>query len=460
MNLEIYKNIYFVGIGGIGMSSLARYFNNRDINVSGYDKFESDLCKDLEREGIDIHYFDEVQNISNIVVQNKHESLIVYTPAISSDNKEISFFRSNNFTMLKRSELLSLITEKNFTIAVAGTHGKTTTSTMISHILSNSDMNCTSFLGGISVNYNSNFISSTSNSEEKIFVVEADEFDRSFLNLQPNIAIITSIDMDHTDIYKDQNSLFEAFCNFSNKIKPGGTLFLEENVDTSIFTRDDISIIKYSTELPTHCYAKDISFNFGEMCFDVVYKDIEIKNFRLKMGGNYNVNNAVAAISISKYLGLENHDIVTGMNTFLGIKRRFNIHINNRDIVFIDDYAHHPSEIEQVILSVREMFPNREITVVFQPHLYTRTRDFADDFARTLSLSDNLILLDIFEARELPITGVDANLILDKCELEDKELTKMIDAVELISNKKIDVLLTLGAGNIGDLVKPIKDLLL
>ena len=196
------------------------------------------------------------------------------------------------------------------------------------------------------------------------------------------------------------------------------------------------------------------------MCFDVVYKDIEIKNFRLKMGGNYNVNNAVAAISISKYLGLENHDIVTGMNTFLGIKRRFNIHINNRDIVFIDDYAHHPSEIEQVILSVREMFPNREITVVFQPHLYTRTRDFADDFARTLSLSDNLILLDIFEARELPITGVDAKLILDKCELEDKELTKMIDAVELISNKKIDVLLTLGAGYIGDLVKPIKDLLL
>ena len=455
MNLDQYKNIYFVGIGGIGMSALSRYFNEK-VNVLGYDKVQSDLCLQLESENIDIHYLDSEQNIPNQIKESREETLVVYTPAIPEENKELSYFRNNGYVVVKRSELLGKITENHFTIAVAGTHGKTTTSTMIAHILHHSEVDCTAFLGGISRNYNSNLILGT---EKSIVVVEADEYDRSFLTLNPDIAVITSVDADHLDIYKTKESLINAFTDFTNKIKSGGTLFLEENIDTTFITREDISILQYSTSDTSDCRALHILHEDYSMKFDVLFKEELLSSFKLCMGGEYNVHNALVAISVSKLLDIDNERIIKSINTFKGINRRFETHISSEKVVFIDDYAHHPKEVTESILAVKKMYPNRHITVIFQPHLYSRTNDFSDEFARALSLSDRLIILEIYAAREKSIEGVSSEMLLNKCTVDDKKLSKLSAVVDCIEDKDIDVLLTLGAGDISTIVNPIKSIL-
>ena len=457
MDLSEYKNIYFIGIGGIGMSALSRYFNAKKINIYGYDKVKSNLCSDLEKEGMEIHYLDSVENISVNIKENKQESLVVYTAAIPSENKELSYFKENGFEVLKRSEVLGKITEDNFSIAVAGTHGKTTTSTMIAHVLHNSDVDCTAFLGGISTNYNSNLVLG---SEKSIIVVEADEFDRSFLTLSPDVAIITSVDADHLDIYKTKENLLSAFTDFTNKIKTGGTLYLEANIDSTFVVRDDITILKYSSNLTSDCTALNISSSTNNMLFDVEINNELISQFKLNMGGEYNVSNALVSIAVAKQLGVSNICLLDGMSSFKGIKRRFETHILSEKIIYIDDYAHHPKEITETIQAVKKMYPNKKITVVFQPHLYSRTNDFMNEFAVALSLSNHLILLDIYAARELPISGVSSEVLVEKCNVNKIQLCSLDDVVKLLEGEEVELLLTLGAGDIGTIVGDIKTLLL
>ena len=457
MGLSEYKNIYFIGIGGIGMSALSRYFNAKKINIYGYDKVKSSLCSDLEKEGMEIHYSDSVENISVNIKENKQESLVVYTAAIPSENKELSYFKENGFEVLKRSEVLGKITEDNFSIAVAGTHGKTTTSTMIAHVLHNSDVDCTAFLGGISSNYNSNLVLG---SVKSIIVVEADEFDRSFLTLSPDVAIITSVDADHLDIYKTKENLLSAFTDFTNKIKTGGTLYLEANIDSTFVVRDDITILKYSSNLTSDCTALNISSSTNNMLFDVEINNELISQFKLNMGGEYNVSNALVSIAVAKQLGVNNICLLDGMSSFKGIKRRFETHILSEKIIYIDDYAHHPKEITETIQAVKKMYPNKKITVVFQPHLYSRTNDFMNEFAVALSLSNHLILLNIYAAREQPINGVSSEVLAEKCNVNKIQLCSLNDVVKLLEGEEVELLLTLGAGDIGTIVGDIKTSLL
>ena len=449
MKLKEYKNIYFVGIGGIGMSSIARYFNNKNVNIFGYDRVKSSLCVELENEGMKIHYTEDTNQIS---VQ-KEDTLVIYTPAIPSENTELSYFVKNNYIVMKRSEVLGEITEDHFTIAIAGTHGKTTTSTIIAHILHDSGMDCTAFLGGVSTNYNSNLIFGT---EKSVVVVEADEFDRSFLTLTPDVAVITSVDADHLDIYQNKERLISAFSDFTNKIKSGGTLFLEENIDTSIVNRDDISVLKYGLSISSDCKGTYISPDKNTMKFQVECNGNTFDDLRLNMGGVYNVLNAVASVSVANLLEIDSSKIVDGINTFMGIRRRFETHISSDKLVFIDDYAHHPKEVTESINAVKQMYPEREITVVFQPHLHSRTKDFMNEFANSLSLADELILLDIYGAREEEIEGVSSQILLNKCTSTKKELSALDSVVEKIADKEIDVLLTLGAGDISTIIEPLR----
>ena len=456
MDLTEYKNIYFIGIGGIGMSALSRYFNAKELNIYGYDKVKSTLCSDLEEEGIQIHYSDSIDNISEKIKENKKESLVVYTTAISSENKELSYFKENGFEIFKRSEVLGKITEDNFSIAVAGTHGKTTTSTMIAHILHHASVDCTAFLGGISTNYNSNLILG---SEKSIVVVEADEFDRSFLTLNPDIAIITSVDADHLDIYKTKENLLSAFTDFTNKIKSGGTLYLESNIDSTFVERKDITVLQYCTNKTSDCSAINISSKDNNMLFDVEINKETITSFKLNMGGVYNVSNALVSIAVAKQLGLSDIKLLQGINSFKGIKRRFETQILTDKIIYIDDYAHHPKEITESIQAVKKMYPNKKITVVFQPHLYSRTNDFMNEFAVALSLSDHLILLDIYAARENPIDGVNSRVLAGKCNVNKIQLCSLNNVVNLLEEEEVELLLTLGAGDIGTIVSDIKTLL-
>tara|TARA_B100000497_G_C7682607_1_gene413108 strand:- start:532 stop:1893 length:1362 start_codon:yes stop_codon:yes gene_type:complete len=449
MKLKEYKNIYFVGIGGIGMSAIARYFNNKNVNIFGYDRVKSSLCIELENEGMKIHYTEDTNQIS----VKKEDTLVIYTPAIPSENTELSYFVKNNYIVMKRSEVLGKITEDHFTIAISGTHGKTTTSTMIAHILHDSGMDCTAFLGGVSTNYNSNLIFGT---EKSVVVVEADEFDRSFLTLNPDVAVITSVDADHLDIYQNKERLISAFSDFTNKIKSGGTLFLEENIDMSVVNRDDISVLKYGLSVSSDCKGTDIYSDTKTMKFQVECNGNTFDNLRLNMGGVYNVMNAVASVSVANLLEIDSSKIVDGINTFMGIRRRFETHISSDNLVFIDDYAHHPKEVTESINAVKQMYPERNITVVFQPHLYSRTKDFMNEFANSLSLADELILLDIYGAREKEIEGVSSQILLNKCTSKKKELSALDSIVEKIADKEIDVLLTLGAGDISTIIEPLR----
>jgi UDP-N-acetylmuramate--alanine ligase len=465
MKLDLYKYIYLIGIGGIGMSALARYFNAKGKNVYGYDKEQSALCKQLENEGIKIHYNDEVENIPQAIRNATYnEILVIYTPAIAKQNVELNFFSKKGFKLHKRAEVLGVISKQSYTIAVAGTHGKTTTSAILAHILQNAGKQTTAFLGGISKNYNTNLLLAE---KGDILIVEADEYDRSFLQLQPDIAIITSVDVDHLDIYKNKEDLHAAFRQFVSQIKQKGVLLVEESIVIDFPVPEAGEKFSYSASTKADYYAENIKVKEGKMVFDMIALDVmqgmisekKQEDLELILPGIHNVSNAVAAAAAAFYLGLSFEDIAQGLSTFEGIKRRFDVHINSKNLVYVDDYAHHPKEVSSTINAAKQLFPDREITVIFQPHLFSRTEDFAHDFAESLSLANQLILLDIYPARESPIEGVNAKMLLDLCANPKKETCSKEELLNVLAQEELDVLLTLGAGDIDTLVEPIKDLL-
>jgi UDP-N-acetylmuramate--alanine ligase len=465
MNLDLYKYIYLIGVGGIGMSALARYFNSKGKMVSGYDKIKSELCIELETEGINIHYSDDVHEIPEPIKNaGFNDILVIYTPAISSENKVISFFTNKGFKVYKRAEVLGMISKQSFTIAVAGTHGKTTTSTILAHILKQAGKDSTAFLGGISRNYNTNLLLAD---KGNILIVEADEYDRSFLQLHADIAIITSVDTDHLDIYENKEDLEKAFVQFATQIKQKGLLLVEESVSIDFPAPEDGAKLTYSATKNADYYAENIKVKDGKMNFDLKALDImpgmsyEQKQEGLEfiLPGIHNVSNSIAASAVSCYLGLGCKDIARGLTTFKGIKRRFDVHLSTSKVAYVDDYAHHPEEVSATIGAAIQLFPKRDLTIVFQPHLFSRTQDFANEFASSLVGANDLILLDIYPAREKPITGVDSQMLLDLCTNPIKEVCKKEELLAVLKNKELDVLLTLGAGDIGTLVEPIKHLL-
>ena len=455
-----YKKIFFIGIGGIGMSALAKYFLNRDKMIYGYDVSCSDICKSLENQGSKITYCQKNLDfiLDNNLFKDQENCLIVYTPAIQKDNIFFKFFLDNNFTVKKRSEVLSKICENKFLIAVAGTHGKTTTTCIISHILNNTNLKITAFIGGISRNENSNLIDK--HTDSKLIIVEADEYDKSFLKLSPDIAIITSVDMDHSDIYKETSSLKKAYNQFISNISDNGVLIIENKAFQELGNIDFSNIITYSFSDDTdfrisshEIKNRNSNFNFINSNF----KNFFSSKVVFCLPGKHNILNALASIIVCIQLDVKKRDIVKSINSFLGIKRRFEIHFESKNKVFVDDYAHHPSEIKHTLETLFKMYPNRKLTLIFQPHLFTRTRDFMNEFADVLSLPDHLLLLDIFPAREYPIKGIDSNRLLKKCKNENKELVKKEMVLHTLKKCNFDVLVTMGAGNISSLVEQIKN---
>lgn len=441
--------IYFIGIGGIGMSALARYFNAKKVAVSGYDKTETVLTKQLVSEGISVHYEDNIEFI------DKAAQLVVYTPAIPAAHRELNYCLQNNYTVVKRSDVLGAITNSSFNICVAGTHGKTTTSTMVAHILRHSGYGCNAFLGGIAVNYNSNFWSS----ENNVCVVEADEYDRSFLKLNPDVAIITAMDADHLDIYGTAENVEQAFIDFSAKIKAGGLLLNKFGMTRGQELKAAHKMSYHLQDKKAEVYADNIKMDKGSYRFDVIQKDWTLADVVLNMGGMHNIENVTAAISVAHHLGIADEKIKAAVAGFKGIKRRFEYVVKDEEQVFIDDYAHHPEELRALISGARKLFPDKKCTVIFQPHLYTRTRDFADGFAESLDLADEVILLPIYPARELPIAGVSSEMILEKMKNKNKSVLSKQALPDRIRDNKKGLLITAGAGDIDTLVEPIKKII-
>ena len=444
MNLDRINNVYFVGIGGIGMSALANYFKSNGKNVAGYDRVSTKITESLQQMGIAVHFEDDVDLIPS-AFKNSQETIVVYTPAIPKNNLELNYLWENHFTVLKRSEILGLITKSTFCLAVAGTHGKTTTSTILGHILKEAGVNATSFLGGISENYKSNLILGG----DEISVVEADEFDRSFLKLSPNIACITSMDADHLDIYGEKAELEKSFMDFAEKVSQ--TLIIRKGLPLKGLT--------YGIEENADYDAKNLKVEEGAYIFDVKTPTETIENIKINLPGKHNVLNAVAALAMANIFGVSLQVIAEALLTFKGIERRFSYKIKTENLVLIDDYAHHPTEINAVVDSVREMYPSKKIAAIFQPHLYSRTRDFIDDFAASLSRFDELILLDIYPARELPIEGVTSSWLLNKIILDDKQISSKEELVKNVLKLDSQVIVMIGAGDIGELVEVIKNAL-
>jgi len=446
MNLDKFHNVYFIGIGGIGMSALARYFLAKKMNISGYDKTKTEITEDLTSLGISVNFKDSIDEI-NVEFLNAENTLVVYTPAVPSSHLQLNYFRNNNFNVLKRSQVLGLITKNTFCLAVAGTHGKTTTTSILGHLLAECDVEVTAFLGGISENYNSNLILKGT----KVSVVEADEFDRSFLTLSPNIACITSMDSDHLDIYGDAQSLQESFVAFSKRLKPNGKLFVKKGLPIKAFT--------YGIEDSSDYSAQNIRIENGMYVFDVKTPTTILENLQFNLPGRHNLSNALIALAMAVEYGCPHQKLAKALALYKGVKRRFTYQIKTDSLVFIDDYAHHPEEINAVYHALREMYPSKKILAIFQPHLYSRTRDFADDFAKRLSQFDEILLLDIYPARELPIEGVTSQWLLDKMKNTKKELCKKEDIISKIKESDAQIILTIGAGDIGEEVKHIKNAL-
>lgn len=446
------KYYYFIGIGGIGMSALARYFNGRGCMVAGYDRTESLLTGELQSEGIAIHFRDDIHSIPDEIMkaENQSDTLVVFTPAVPDEHRELNYFRDHDFQVVKRSEVLAEIFNRKTGIAVAGTHGKTTVSTMTAHILNQSVLKCTAFLGGISKNYTSNLLV---NESSAFVVAEADEFDRSFLHLEPSLGIITSIDTDHLDVYGNRNELTRSFARFADNFRENAVLLVKNDVDLKI-NRKDIRIFNYSLDDGGDFYAQKIRIDGRRYCFDICMPDGEIRDISLPVPSLFNVENAVAASALAYLAGAKPDDIRSALETFSGIRRRFDMHCDG-SIVYIDDYAHHPAEISFCLKSVRKLYPGRKICAVFQPHLYSRTKDLAEGFAESLDLADQIILLDIYPARENPIPGVDAGIIFDKIRNTAKLMCPKEKLIDTIKAGKPDILVTMGAGDIDMLVEPI-----
>lgn len=450
MNLNVFNRVYLIGIGGIGMSALARYFKAIGKDVAGYDRTRTDLTGELMNSGIKIHFEDNIKLIPQDYMKES-DTLIITTPAIPNDHNELTLFRENNFKLFKRSEILGYITENNNNISVAGTHGKTTVSTMIAYLLNQSDVGCSAFLGGISKNFHSNLVFSESSN---YIVTEADEFDRSFLRFNPYLTVITAVDADHLDIYGTKDELVKAFNQFVNQTRKGGKILVKSGLNLNL--KSGYEYYTYTLTSNADFYAENISLNKGTYSFDVVTPTLKIKDLQLNHPGIINVENAVAATAVSYLLGVNQESIRNALKTFNGIERRFDYRVNTKDLVYIDDYAHHPRELYAVIDSVRKLYPERKITGIFQPHLYSRTRDFADEFAESLNRLDELILLDIYPARELPVKGVTSKIIYDKVTIKHKVLCSKNNLLSILKDKKVDVLLTLGAGDIDQFVEPVR----
>ena len=438
MNLKQIHNVYFVGVGGIGMSAIARYFAVNGKEVAGYDKTPSAITHSLEEIGISIHFEDNIKNIP-ISFLNKKETLVVYTPAIPKQHLELNYFIDNGFSIVKRAEILGLITKNTFCFGVAGTHGKTTTSSILGHIMESEK--ATAFLGGVSENYQSNLILG----EDKISVVEADEFDRSFLQLSPNIACITSMDADHLDIYGENEALQESFRDFSLKVSE--TLVVAKGLPLKGLT--------YAVNEEADYQATNLRIQDGTYIFDVKTPVSDIKDVEFHLPGRHNVMNALAALAMADVYGVSLEIIKNKLASFRGVQRRFSYKIKSDKVVLIDDYAHHPTEINAVGNSVREMYPHQKVLAVFQPHLFSRTRDFVEDFAKALSKFDELLLLDIYPARELPIEGVNSSWLLDKVTIENKKLVAVEKLNEEVVNSEASVVVMIGAGDIGVMVEGV-----
>lgn len=445
--LDTIKNIYFIGIGGIGMSALARYFVAKGCIVNGYDKTKTILTEALSELGIQIHYED------NIDLIDKNASVVVYTPAIPDSHNELNYYKANGYEVVKRSDVLGWITEGTVNICVAGTHGKTTVSTMIAHLLRDSGYGCTAFLGGIAANYNTNFWSSDNN----VVVVEADEYDRSFLKLHPSIAVITSMDADHLDIYKTPESFEDAFVSFSEKVKAGGLLLAKKGLAREA-SFDTSKLVTYSLNgSGASIYAKDVRVVDGAYTFTVVGPSWHIEELVLNMGGLHNIENALVAIAVAVHLGIEPEKIKKALANFAGVKRRFEYLIKTNEQVLIDDYAHHPAELAALISGVRSLYSNQKLTLVFQPHLFSRTQDLCNGFAESLSAADEVILLPIYPARELPIPGVTSEMIKDKMTNQNVVLLEKEAVSDWVKKQQPKLLVMAGAGDIDVLIRNIKN---
>ncbi len=452
MSVKNIHSAYFIGIGGIGMSALARYFNSNNTAVAGYDRVSTSLTDDLEKEGIEIHFSDDPQLIPGYLFDvPREETLVVYTPAIPPDHREMNFLKKEGFNLVKRSEALANLTLEKFSIAVAGTHGKTTVTSMIAHLLMDCDTNFTAFIGGILKDYETNYLTSRQDGPE-IMVVEADEFDRSFHRLQPDVAVITSVEADHLDVYENTEGLRSAFLDFAGRMRPSGKLLVHED-----FSQMFSGATSYGTNGDYHYSINSTTDDLSEFVLSTpAGEELTIK---APITGKHNIENAVAGLAACHISGVDAQKLSSGLEDYPGVKRRFEKVIETPDLIYIDDYAHHPTELRESISAAREKYKGKDLTVIFQPHLYSRTRDFADGFAESLSLADNILLMDIYPARELPIEGVSSEIILQKIKGKNARLVNKDEIPELMAGKKDAVIMTLGAGDIDRLVEPIKNAL-
>ena len=448
------ENVYMIGIGGIGMSALARYFLNQGIAVSGYDRSPSSLTSSLVEEGCTIHFKDD-PGLIDARFRNPLKTLVIFTPAVPYAHAELSWFRKREFRIMKRAQVLGMITRDQKTIAVAGTHGKTTVSSILAHILHHSGTGCNAFLGGIMKNYHSNVLLSETDS---IFVVEADEFDRSFLQLNPWLGLITSCDPDHLDIYGDHSSLKGAFSEFASRVQPGGHLLMHSRVDIPVNLKEGVRVFRYSLEEQADFRVSGLRNYQGRQQFELEFPDCQLRGVSTGVPGKLNVENSLAAASAAWLAGVKPDEIADALATCKGVKRRFDIQIQSNDLVYIDDYAHHPREITALVASVRHLFPGKKLTGIFQPHLYSRTRDFAQGFANSLDTLDEVFMLDIYPAREEPIPGVSAEMILEKMQLKNKQMCSKEGLIERLSGGSYEVLISMGAGDIDRMVDAISQL--
>ena len=445
------ENYYFLGIGGIGMSAIARYFKAKGYNVAGYDRTPSVLTHELEAEGIDVNYSDEIEAIP-VDYRDNRNTFVVFTPAIPKDNAQYNFFLSNDFVMQKRAQVLGDITRRERGLCVAGTHGKTTTSTMIAHILKQSHVDCNAFLGGISKNYTSNLLLSD---KSDYVVIEADEFDRSFHHLSPYMAVITATDADHLDIYGNYEAYVESFNHFTSLVQPGGVLFVKKGIVIDPRLAENVTLYSYSATEKADFYAENIRIGGGKLLFDFVTPTTKICDIDLGVPVLVNVENAVAAMAVALLAGATDNELKSGIASFAGIRRRFEIHYKSDKFTLIDDYAHHPMEIEASLKSINALYDDRKIAVVFQPHLFTRTRDFYADFAKALSHASQVVLVEIYPAREMPIEGISSKIIFDEITSPLKRLTTKKDLISTLDEIDFQVLLVVGAGDIDTLIPSI-----
>ena len=454
MNINDIKSVYFVGAGGIGMSAIARYFLNKGVVVGGYDKTPSDLTRQLEKEGMFIHYEEDINQIPQ-ACKNNQECLVIYTPAIPAEHKELCYFQENGFEIQKRAQVLGTLTKTHKGLCVAGTHGKTTTSTMCAHIMHQSHLDCNAFLGGISKNYGTNYILSDSD----YVVIEADEFDRSFHWLRPWMSVITSTDPDHLDIYGTKEAYLDSFRHYSELIQPGGALIIHRNLEMKEHLQDGVRRYDYSLN-EGDFHAENIRIENGEITFDFISPIENIKDVNLGQPIPINIENGIAAMAMAQLNGCTAEELKHGMQTYGGVDRRFDFKIKTDKLVFLSDYAHHPKEIYQSAKSIRELYKDKHITAIFQPHLYTRTRDFYKDFADALSQLDEVILTEIYPARELPIEGVTSKLIHDNLKPSvKKKMIQKKDVLNFVKSHTFEVLIVLGAGDLDNQVPEITKIL-